>query len=124
MLLDCSVAEVQADRYQAALSLHRRYGGVIVLKGAGTLVVGGESPEECFISPFGNPGMASGGMGDVLGGMIASLLVQGLSLLEAAASGVLIHGLAADDAARDQGERGLLASDLACYARRRANPGG
>ncbi|ARS51657.1 NAD(P)H-hydrate dehydratase [Kushneria konosiri] len=123
MLLDCSVAEVQADRYQAALSLHRRYGGVIVLKGAGTLVVGGEGPEACFISPFGNPGMASGGMGDVLGGMIASLLVQGLSPLEAAASGVLIHGLAADDAARDQGERGLLASDLACYARRRANPG-
>lgn len=122
MLLDCSVAEVQADRYQAAMALHRRYGGVIVLKGAGTLVVGGEGADACFISPFGNPGMASGGMGDVLGGMIASLLVQGLSPLEAAASGVLIHGLAADDAARDQGERGLLASDLACYARRRANP--
>ena len=123
MLLDCSVAEVQADRYQAALNLHRRYGGVIVLKGAGTLVVGGEGSDACLVSPFGNPGMASGGMGDVLGGMIASLLVQGLSPLEAAASGVLIHGLAADDAARDQGERGLLASDLACYARRRANPG-
>ncbi|MFC0336223.1 NAD(P)H-hydrate epimerase [Kushneria avicenniae] len=123
MLLDCSVAEVQADRYQAALNLHRRYGGVIVLKGAGTLVIGGEGPEACFISPFSNPGMASGGMGDVLGGMIASLLVQGLSPLEAAASGVLIHGLAADDAAREHGERGLLASDLACYARRRANPG-
>ncbi|WP_457807749.1 NAD(P)H-hydrate dehydratase [Kushneria sp. EE4] len=123
MLLACSVAEVQNDRYQAALALHRRYGGVIVLKGAGTLVVGGESADECFISPFGNPGMASGGMGDVLGGMIASLLVQGLSPLEAAASGVLIHGLAADDAACDHGERGLLASDLACYARRRANPG-
>ncbi|WP_445621176.1 NAD(P)H-hydrate dehydratase [Kushneria sp. Sum13] len=122
MLLGCSVPEVQADRYQAALALQRRYGGVIVLKGAGTLVVGGETPAECFISPFGNPGMASGGMGDVLGGMIASLLVQGLSPLEAAASGVLIHGLAADDAACDQGERGLLASDLACYARRRANP--
>ncbi|GHC30657.1 bifunctional NAD(P)H-hydrate repair enzyme [Kushneria pakistanensis] len=122
MLLDCSVAEVQADRYQAALALHRRYGGVIVLKGAGTLVVGGEGPGECFISPFGNPGMASGGMGDVLGGMIASLLVQGVPGLEAAASGVLIHGLAADDAAREHGERGLLASDLACYARRRANP--
>ncbi|WP_456267840.1 NAD(P)H-hydrate dehydratase [Kushneria sp. AK178] len=122
MLLACSVAEVQKDRYQAALALHRRYGGVIVLKGAGTLVVGGEGPDDCFISPFGNPGMASGGMGDVLGGMIAALLVQGLSPLEAAASGVLMHGLAADDAAADHGERGLLASDLACYARRRANP--
>ncbi|MFC0269338.1 bifunctional ADP-dependent NAD(P)H-hydrate dehydratase/NAD(P)H-hydrate epimerase [Kushneria aurantia] len=126
MLLGCSIGEIQNDRHGAAHALQRRYGGVIVLKGAGTLVVGepggGQDSLHCYVSRFGNPGMASGGMGDVLGGIIAALLVQGLEPLEAAASGVLIHALAADDAARDGGERGLLASDLASYARRRANP--
>ncbi|RKQ96296.1 NAD(P)H-hydrate epimerase [Kushneria sinocarnis] len=121
-LLGCAVSEVQRDRLAAARALHGRYGGVIVLKGAGTLVVGGPSGDECFVSPFGNPGMASGGMGDVLGGMIASLLVQGLSPLQAAATGVAVHGMAADRAAISGGERGLLATDLASFARQLVNP--
>lgn len=140
MLLGVTTDEVQKDRLTAARALWRRYGGVIVLKGAGTLVLGagsgaraatewpslhnappGEADLRCLVSRFGNPGMASGGMGDVLGGIIASLLVQGLSCFEAAATGVLVHALAADDAACDGGERGLLASDLAGYARRRVN---
>ncbi|OHV09969.1 bifunctional ADP-dependent NAD(P)H-hydrate dehydratase/NAD(P)H-hydrate epimerase [Kushneria phosphatilytica] len=121
-LLDCSTGEVQQDRRAAARALQDRYGGVIVLKGAGTLVVGGQSGDECLLSPFGNPGMASGGMGDVLGGMIASLLVQGLPPLQAAATGVAVHGMAADRAAASGGERGLLATDLACFARQLVNP--
>ncbi|WP_106478657.1 NAD(P)H-hydrate dehydratase [Phytohalomonas tamaricis] len=121
-LLNCSVKDIQADRREAALELQHRRGGVVVLKGAGTLVVGGQAAAQVFVNPYGNPGMASGGMGDVLGGIIASLIVQGLDLLEASASGVLLHGMAADMAAAEGGERGLLATDLACYARRLANP--
>ncbi len=106
-LLGCPVAEVQADRLAAAREIRRRYGGVVVLKGAGTLIVG----ERTWLSATGNPGMASGGMGDVLTGVIAAFLAQGLAPGEAAAAGACLHGAAGDRAARD-GERGLLASDL------------
>ena len=122
MLLGCSSAEVQADRIAAAKALWMQWGGVIVLKGNGTLIACGTSEEELMLCPFGNPGMASGGMGDVLGGMIAGLLVQGLSPFDAAWAGVLVHALAADMAARSGGERGLLASDLASCARLLVNP--
>ena len=101
------------------IALHRRWGGTIVLKGAGTLVYDGERLTLC---PFGNPGMASGGMGDALTGIIAGLAGQLESLGEAARIGVLLHALAADAAALDAGERGLLATDLASYARTLANP--
>ncbi|HHI77107.1 MAG TPA: NAD(P)H-hydrate dehydratase, partial [Gammaproteobacteria bacterium] len=106
-LLGCPVAEVQADRLAAAREIRRRYGGVVVLKGAGSLILG----ERVFLSATGNPGMASGGMGDVLTGVIAALLAQGLAPGEAAAAGACLHGAAGDRAAGD-GERGLLASDL------------
>ena len=65
-----------------------------------------------YVNSTGNPGMASGGMGDVLSGLIGSLLAQRYSLLEAAKTGVYLHGLAADNAARNKGERGLRASDV------------
>lgn len=122
MLLGCSAADVQADRLGAVHALWEVWGGIVVLKGNGTLIAGGAKPDELALCPYGNPGMASGGMGDVLGGMIAGLLVQGLTPFDAACMGVLIHAQAANDAAAINGERGLLASDLAAFARRRVNP--
>ncbi|OLO04410.1 bifunctional ADP-dependent NAD(P)H-hydrate dehydratase/NAD(P)H-hydrate epimerase [Salinicola socius] len=118
-LLGLSTGEVQRDRRHAVIALQRRWGGTIVLKGAGTLVYDGERLTLC---PFGNPGMGSGGMGDALTGIISGLVGQLGSLGEAARIGVLLHALAADAAALDAGERGLLATDLASYARTLANP--
>jgi NAD(P)H-hydrate epimerase len=113
-LLQCPTEKIQQDRFAAALALQSQYGGIAVLKGAGTLIA---SKEGLAISTTGNPGMASGGMGDVLAGVIAGLLAQGLSLKNAAQQGVYRHGQAADLAAAKDGERGLLASDLMAYLR-------
>lgn len=124
-LLGVSNAEIQADRFAAVDALVRRYGGVWVLKGAGTLIRGGgdQPPGVCSA---GNPGMASGGMGDVLSGVIGGLLAQGqalgLGLREVAELGVCIHAAAGDLAAAEAGERGMLATDLMPYIRRLVNP--
>ena len=84
---------------------------VCVLKDARTVVaVSGET--QCYINLSGNDGMATGGSGDALTGIIASFLVQGLSLAEAARTGVYIHGLAGDAAAEKKGHRGMLAGDI------------
>lgn len=118
-LLNCSIAEIQADRFLAVEALQQRYGGIIVLKGAGSLIQAPSNlPRICLA---GNPGMASGGMGDVLGGVLAGLLAQKLSLENAAYLGVLLHSTAGDKAAAEKGERGLLASDLMPYIRALAN---
>ena len=117
-LLGASVELIEADRYKAITALQQKYGGVIVLKGAGTLVCDGH---ETFVCLAGNPGMATGGMGDVLTGVITSLLAQGLSLFNAAKAGVLIHSQAADKDAELKGERGLLASDLLPHLRTLVN---
>lgn len=117
-LLGCSVAAVQADRFAAAVSLQQRFGGVVVLKGAGTLVA---SADGVSLAHAGNPGMASGGMGDVLSGIIGALLAQGLSPRAAAELGVMVHAMAADMAAADEGERGLLATDLLVSVRQLLN---
>ncbi len=117
-LLNCSTAEVQQDRFMAVSSIQAKFGGVAILKGAGTLIA---TEHQMAISSTGNPGMASGGMGDVLAGVLGGLLAQGLSLQEAAQQGVYIHGLAADMAAGEAGERGLLASDLMPYLRQLVN---
>ncbi len=120
-LLGCSVSEVQANRYQTALAIRDAYGGSCVLKGNGTLIAGdGALPLLC---DRGNPGMASGGMGDVLTGAIAGLAAQRLPLFAAAGCGVWLHAAAADRAALD-GQRGLLASDLFPHLRRLANDAG
>lgn len=108
-LLDCATQEVNADRFAAARKLQQHYGGVAVLKGAGSLICGAD---ELLVATTGNPGMATGGMGDVLAGMIGGLLAQGLPALEAAKLAVHVHGEAADLLAAASGERGLLASDL------------
>lgn len=116
-LLRISTAEVQRDRPGAAAALGKRFGGVAVLKGAGSLVAGA----ELRVCNRGNPGMAVGGMGDVLTGIIAALVAQGLPLEDAAGAGVLAHGIAGDLAAR-AGERGLLPSDLIGQLRSVVNP--
>jgi len=117
-LLKCSTSEIAKDRYTAVSKLQHKYGGIVVLKGAGTLVHTGE---EIAISTTGNPGMASGGMGDTLTGMIAGLFAQGLNLESATTSAVYIHGKAADLSAQQQGEIGLLASDLMPFIRKLVN---
>lgn len=108
-LLACSTQDIAADRFAAATAMQNRYGGVCVLKGAGSLIADGTN---LSVSANGNPGMASGGMGDVLTGVTAGLLAQGLSLADAARLAVYVHGEAADRLAAEYGERGLLASDL------------
>jgi NAD(P)H-hydrate epimerase len=99
--------------------LESRYGGSIVLKGAGTLVSAGKDP--AWVCTAGNPGMAAAGMGDVLTGIIAALWAQGVAQAEAAALGVEIHARAGDAAAL-AGERGMLASDLFKELRACVNP--
>ncbi|OUR68677.1 hypothetical protein A9Q80_01490 [Cycloclasticus sp. 46_83_sub15_T18] len=107
-LLSCSTADVQGDRFAAVRCLQRQYGGVVVLKGAGSLIDDGQLISVCTA---GNPGMASGGMGDVLTGVIAALLGQQYNISVATKLAVMIHAMAGDRAAIN-GERGLLASDL------------
>ncbi|WJW74826.1 NAD(P)H-hydrate dehydratase [Thiohalobacter sp. IOR34] len=107
-LLGCGAAAVQADRLAAVRELQARYGGVVLLKGAGTLIA---AAEGVWLSTSGNPGMASGGMGDALTGLIAALAAQGQAPAVAATAGAWLHGAAGDRAARG-GERGLLAGDL------------
>ncbi|RDI99781.1 NAD(P)H-hydrate dehydratase [Dyella solisilvae] len=109
-LLGRDTASISADRFAAVRELARRYDAVVVLKGAGSLVA--DPTGHVALCPWGNPGMASGGMGDLLTGIVAALLAQGCSLWEAACLGVGLHARAGDLAARRGGERGLIASDL------------
>ncbi|MGO1626824.1 MAG: NAD(P)H-hydrate dehydratase, partial [Halomonadaceae bacterium] len=118
-LLGVSVAEVEADRPAAAEALRQQRGGRVILKGAGSLMAG---PHGLAVCPYGNPGMASGGMGDALSGMLGALLGQQGVSDQSVWLGTLVHALAADLAADEHGERGLLAGDLASYARRLINP--
>lgn len=119
-LLDSTAAAVQADRFEAVSALQARFGGVAVLKGPGTLIGSGGTRAPALCSE-GNPGMASGGMGDVLTGLVAGLLAQGMDVVAAAETGVCLHAAAADRAARE-GERGLLAGDLLECVRPLVNP--
>lgn len=120
-LLDVPCSEIENNRYETVQSLQDRFGGVVLLKGSGTLVC---SPEhDITLCPAGNPGMASGGMGDILSGMIGGLLAQKLTITEAANAGVLAHARAADEAVlAGGGERGLLATDLLAHVRGLVNP--
>ncbi len=117
-LLQTDTATVQKDRFTAVEMLQDRFGGVSVLKGSGTLI---RSHHGTTICTAGNPGMASGGMGDLLTGIIAALLAQGFCAEDAARVGVWLHASAADAAAQ-AGERGLLATDLFPALRRLLNP--
>jgi len=109
-LLQMDTAAIQSDRAKAARDLAERTNAVIVLKGAGTIVA---SPDGQVIeNPTGNHGLAKGGSGDVLTGLLAGLLAQGLACYDAARLGVYAHGLAADLAAEEIGARGMVASDV------------
>jgi len=117
-LLGCTNSEVENDRFQAVAEIQTKFGGVTVLKGRGTLICDGV---KTFLTPVGNPGLATGGSGDLLSGIIAALLAQGLPPVRAACCGVCVHGEAADLAATD-GQRGMLTSDMFRYVRQLVNP--
>ena len=105
-----SIAEVEADRLETARVFARRFGVVLVLKGARTVTAFPDG--RVRINGSGNPGLASGGMGDVLTGLIGALLAQGLCPEDAAVLGVFLHGYAADRLAERLGEAGMIAGDL------------
>ena len=109
-LLGSTVAAVQDDRLNVATRAAAEWKQTVVLKGAHTVIAAPDG--RAAISPYANPLLASAGTGDVLAGAIAGLLAQGLAPFDAAACGVFLHGLAAEELADDLGDRGLLASDL------------
>lgn len=113
-LLGTDAGEVQSDRAGAIRLLHERFGGTWILKGADTLIACDDVLHQCT---HGHPGMASGGMGDVLSGMLGALLAQGMDVCGAARLGVALHAAAGEQAARQEGGRGLLALDLLPHAR-------
>lgn len=118
-LLNVSNTEIQADRFSAIRDLQEKYGGVVVLKGSGSLVI--DEEKEIHVCESGNPGMATGGMGDILTGIITALVAQKLPLGIAACLGVCVHAEAADMAVK-KGERGLIATDLLKNLRVLLNP--
>lgn len=113
-----SETSIQADRFAATQAIQKRYGGVVLLKGTGTLVDNGA---ELSLCPYGNPGMATAGMGDVLSGIIGALLAQGYNSYEAATTGATLHARAGDVAAENEGQRGLIASDVISAIRQLVN---
>ena len=105
-----SIADIEASRLELARDFARRYRAVVLLKGARTVVA---APDGRYrINASGNPGLASGGMGDVLTGLIGGLLAQGLDPFDAASLGAYLHGAAADSIAQRLGDAGMLAGDL------------
>ncbi|MDO6746259.1 NAD(P)H-hydrate dehydratase [Gilvimarinus sp. 1_MG-2023] len=112
-LLGETTVTVGSDRFAAVSNLQQRYGGVAVLKGAGSLVAAEKAPVAVISA--GNPGMASGGMGDVLTGVLGALVAQGMELPAATYLGVSLHAHAADLAAEERGQRSILATDLLDY---------
>ena len=109
-LLGIKVEEVQNNRIDIAAQAAQKFNAVVVLKGFRTVVA--DPQGTIYINPTGNPGMASGGTGDILTGIIAGFLGQGMSALEASAAGVYLHGQAGDLAAQDKGIISLTAGDL------------
>jgi NAD(P)H-hydrate epimerase len=111
-LLGVDIPAVQADRQGSAARFAAEHGAVVLLKGHRTVITDGE---RVAVNTTGNPGMATGGTGDVLTGLIAALLAQGLAAFEAAQLGAYLHGLAGDLARDDLTEASLIASDLLDY---------
>ena len=109
-LLRCSVADIQHDREGAAREAVAQTGGIVVLKGHGTVVAAPSG--ECWVNTTGNPGMAVGGSGDVLAGMIGAFVAQGMAPFDAARAGVYLHGLAGDRAAARLSQHAILPSDM------------
>ena len=118
-LLECTTAQIQQNRFAAAEKLQEKYKVVCVLKGAGSIIADHEGMVLCS---EGNPGMASGGMGDLLSGILGGLLAQHVDVQHAAKIGVSLHARAGDLAAEEFGERGLLALDLLPFVQQLVNP--
>lgn len=118
-LLGVSIEEIQADRFSAASSLANQYSATVVLKGQGSIVANPNG--RVAVCTEGNSGMSSGGMGDVLTGVIAALMAQGLSAWDASCLGVCLHAKAADECAQHQGAVGMLAQDLMPYLQKLIN---
>ncbi|OYY74206.1 MAG: NAD(P)H-hydrate dehydratase [Gammaproteobacteria bacterium 28-57-27] len=114
-LLSLTPAQIQATRSSSVLSLRQRFGGTWLLKGEGSLIACDTALWRCT---HGHPGMASGGMGDLLCGILAALMAQGLSTCDAARLGVALHAAAGERAAQAEGGRGVLALDLLPHVRR------
>jgi len=122
-LLAVDNAEINADRFAAVRQLQSRWGGVVLLKGAGSLICSGHGNEQVIeLCVAGNPGMASGGMGDVLSGLIGGLVAQQVSLADSMRLAACLHGEAADQIAQSAGERGLAATDLLPAIQKLVNP--
>ena len=117
-LLNTDSKTIQSDRFEAINSLHEKFPGPVVLKASGSLI--SDSEGNLFICDAGNPGMSSGGIGDVLSGVIAGLIAQGIDINHATKLGVCIHAKAGDLAAK-AGERGLMAMDLMPHLRNVVN---
>jgi NAD(P)H-hydrate epimerase len=112
-LLGCSVADVEADRLAAVRRCAEEYQSVVVLKGQRTLTTAPGMP--VYVNTSGNPGMATGGSGDVLAGITAAWLAQGMQPLQAAAFAVYLHGLAGDLAAAEKTQYAMTALDIVHY---------
>ena len=112
-LLNTSVGVIESDRFSSAAKIQSKFNATVVLKGSGTIICHKSGGKQNWgICDSGNPGMASGGMGDVLTGVIAGLLAQGLTIKEAAEAGVDLHAKAADQSSLELGEAGLTSSDV------------
>jgi len=109
-MLGSTVAEVQGNRLEIARDFARRHRVYLALKGAGTVVAAPDG--RVFVNPTGNPGMATGGSGDALTGMIGAFLARRLDPLAAVTAGCYLHGLAGDLAAAERGEEGMIAGDI------------
>ena len=114
-LLNTDSASIQKDRYLAVSEINKQYNGVCVLKGSGTIIAKSSEVDNNiskFVCSYGNSGMGSPGMGDVLSGVIGALIANGLALDKAALVAVLAHAKAGDNQALEHGEKGMLATDL------------
>jgi NAD(P)H-hydrate epimerase len=119
-LLDIETSQVQEDRYAAIRELQKRFGGIVILKGAGTLIKN-NIDDIIKVCVLGNPGMATGGMGDVLTGVVAGLVAQDVSPEHAAECAVYFHAASGDTAAIENGMRGMMATDLLPFIQKAVN---
>jgi hydroxyethylthiazole kinase-like uncharacterized protein yjeF len=118
-LLDVSVEDIQADRFSAVLKIKEKYNALVLLKGPGTVI---SSEDQIFkICPYGNPAMATAGMGDILSGMIGGLMAQGLERQQATELGCCLHSAAADELVSTSGYRGVTASDIFPWVKKLLN---
>ena len=117
-LLTTDAGSIQKERFAAVEKLSKAYGACVVLKGSGSLIQFGQEVSLCS---SGNPGMAVAGMGDVLSGVIGALIAQGLKTYDAVRLGVWLHASGADTLAEQQGETGLLATEIIPFIRRQLN---